>query len=391
MMSAVLTMGLAACNNDDRTALDNNSGMRGADNVAFDNRNNRDNGFLNVGNGRDDGIDHNGPLTEDYTNNDNSDSDLDRGRTYRGTTRDDYLYNVSNDRDGRTRNQITRDRGQGITGVNNKRNDYNNRITRNMGNYNDNAAGNTRNTGDNVGTRNVTNNNNNQASDISADSTTINSKKFPHTRAIVVQHAKYKYIPFGSIQGRIYQFGVPKQGQTQQQAPNQGTAPQAPTGQQAAPAPTAPAPAAPAPQPAAPAKQQQAAPAPATGEAGQFVQQVIDLTNQQRAKNGLPALKADTQLSGVAQKKSQDMAQNNYFSHTSPTYGSPFDMMRDFGVSYKSAGENIAQGQRTPQEVVNAWMNSEGHRKNILSNNFTHIGVGYVTDGHHWTQMFIGK
>lgn len=82
---------------------------------------------------------------------------------------------------------------------------------------------------------------------------------------------------------------------------------------------------------------------------------------------------------------------NNYFSHTSPTYGSPFDMMRDFNVSYKTAGENIAQGQRTPEEVVQAWMNSEGHRKNILSDKFTHIGVGYQQNGHHWTQMFVGR
>ena len=85
------------------------------------------------------------------------------------------------------------------------------------------------------------------------------------------------------------------------------------------------------------------------------------------------------------------MQKNGYFSHTSPTYGSPFDMMRDFGVSYRTAGENIAQGQRTPQEVVNAWMNSAGHRKNILNGNFTHIGVGYEASGNHWTQMFIGK
>jgi uncharacterized protein YkwD len=66
-------------------------------------------------------------------------------------------------------------------------------------------------------------------------------------------------------------------------------------------------------------------------------------------------------------------------------------MMRDHGVNYKSAGENIAQGQRTPQEVVQAWMNSPGHRKNILSRDFTHIGVGYESQGNHWTQMFIGK
>lgn len=123
----------------------------------------------------------------------------------------------------------------------------------------------------------------------------------------------------------------------------------------------------------------------------EYEQQVVDLTNQERAKNGLPALKVDLELSKVAREKSSDMQRNNYFSHTSPTYGSPFDMMKQFGISYKAAGENIAKGQRTPQEVVNAWMNSEGHRKNILSSNFTHIGVGYVAEGNYWTQQFIGK
>ncbi|MDF2592072.1 MAG: sporulation protein, partial [Clostridia bacterium] len=77
--------------------------------------------------------------------------------------------------------------------------------------------------------------------------------------------------------------------------------------------------------------------------------------------------------------------------HTSPTYGSPFDMMKQFGITYKTAGENIAMGQRTPEEVVKAWMNSPGHRANILKSSFTHIGVGYVANGSYWTQMFIGK
>ena len=85
------------------------------------------------------------------------------------------------------------------------------------------------------------------------------------------------------------------------------------------------------------------------------------------------------------------MQTKNYFSHTSPTYGSPFDMMKAYGVSYKAAGENIAMGQRSPQEVVQAWMNSQGHRENIMNPNFTHIGVGHVTTGNYWTQMFIGK
>ncbi|UFT97718.1 SafA/ExsA family spore coat assembly protein [Radiobacillus kanasensis] len=120
-------------------------------------------------------------------------------------------------------------------------------------------------------------------------------------------------------------------------------------------------------------------------------QQVIDLTNQQRAKNGLSPLKGDWELSRVARYKSQDMHDRGYFDHTSPTYGSPFTMMQNFGIHYRSAAENIARGQRTAQEVVNAWMNSAGHRKNILTAKFTHIGVGYVADGNYWTQMFIQK
>ena len=85
------------------------------------------------------------------------------------------------------------------------------------------------------------------------------------------------------------------------------------------------------------------------------------------------------------------MRVNKYFDHTSPTYGSPFDMLKKFGISYKSAGENIAQGYSTPEAVVNGWMNSSGHRANILNASFTHMGVGYDANGHYWTQMFIGK
>ena len=117
---------------------------------------------------------------------------------------------------------------------------------------------------------------------------------------------------------------------------------------------------------------------------------VVSLTNRERAKYGLPALSEDWELSRVARYKSQDMHDRHYFSHTSPTYGSPFEMMRAFGLSYRSAGENIAMGYRTPAAVVEGWMNSEGHRANILNASFTRIGVGYVADGHYWTQMFIG-
>jgi uncharacterized YkwD family protein/spore coat assembly protein SafA len=120
-------------------------------------------------------------------------------------------------------------------------------------------------------------------------------------------------------------------------------------------------------------------------------QEVIRLVNVERAQAGLPALKEDWELSRVAEHKSQDMAKKGYFSHTSPTYGSPFDMMKSYGINYRAAGENIAKGQRTAEEVVDAWMNSSGHRANILSNKYTHIGVGFVTDGNVWTQMFISK
>ena len=122
-----------------------------------------------------------------------------------------------------------------------------------------------------------------------------------------------------------------------------------------------------------------------------YEQEVIRLVNVERAKKGLKALAYDWQLARVARYKSQDMRDNRYFSHTSPVYGSPFQMMKSFGITYRSAGENIARGQVTPQAVVNAWMNSSGHRANILNASYTHIGVGYVADGRYWTQMFVGK
>ena len=123
----------------------------------------------------------------------------------------------------------------------------------------------------------------------------------------------------------------------------------------------------------------------------QFENEVIRLVNEQRASRGLNKLSTNWELSRVARHKSLDMKNNNYFSHTSPTYGSPFQMMKSYGITYRSAGENIAKGQTTPQKVVNSWMNSSGHRANILNSSYTHIGVGYVKDGHYWTQMFIQK
>lgn len=121
-------------------------------------------------------------------------------------------------------------------------------------------------------------------------------------------------------------------------------------------------------------------------------QKVIDLVNQQRANNGLPALKANWEVSRVARYKSQDMIDKKYFAHQSPTYGSPFNMMETFGITFSAAGENIAYGQRTPQDVMNSWMNSPGHRSNILNATYNQIGVGVAKAANgtfYWTQMFI--
>jgi uncharacterized YkwD family protein/spore coat assembly protein SafA len=122
-----------------------------------------------------------------------------------------------------------------------------------------------------------------------------------------------------------------------------------------------------------------------------YEQEVVRLVNEIRARNGLGILTYDWELSRVARYKSQDMKDKNYFSHTSPTYGSPYQMMQQFGITYRTAGENIARGYATPQAVVNAWMNSPGHRANILNASYTRIGVGYVASGNYWTQMFISK
>jgi uncharacterized YkwD family protein len=255
---------------------------------------------------------------------------------------------------------------------------------------------------------------------ISSDFTTISSGKYPHTRAVQIQAAKYGYIVMDPQKGnQQIRISLPNMNQaaTQryvQQFQNQTTRP----GQQAQPGQTQQQPrpqvqqptqqptqqARPQqqtqiaqPKPAAQPQQQQAQPAQpkpaaqATQGISATEQKVIELTNVERRKNGLKDLIGDSKLSSVARTKSNDMKTKGYFSHTSPTYGSPFDMMRDFGVTYKTAGENIAQGQPTPEAVVQAWMNSEGHRKNILNGSFTHIGVGHNSSGHYWTQMFIGK
>jgi uncharacterized YkwD family protein len=127
----------------------------------------------------------------------------------------------------------------------------------------------------------------------------------------------------------------------------------------------------------------------AVNDQSSVTKQVVTLVNEERAKAGLKPLTIHAGLTTVAVDKAKDMSNNNYFDHTSPTYGSPFDMMKQYGVSYSYAGENIAKGQKTPAEVMKAWMNSQGHRENILSANFTQIGVGYYNG--HWVQEFIGN
>jgi len=119
---------------------------------------------------------------------------------------------------------------------------------------------------------------------------------------------------------------------------------------------------------------------------------VAELVNAERARAGLAPLKLNWEVSRVARYKSQDMIDKKYFAHQSPTYGSPFNMMENFEIRFSAGGENIAYGQRTPAEVMQAWMNSPGHRANIMSPIYTEIGVGAAKASNgtlYWTQMFI--
>jgi uncharacterized YkwD family protein len=139
--------------------------------------------------------------------------------------------------------------------------------------------------------------------------------------------------------------------------------------------------------------------APAPGQAvpptgiSQDEQTLLNLVNKARASAGVGALKFDMNLVKTARLKAKDMVDNNYFSHQSPTYGSPFDMMRQFGISFKTAGENIA-GNQTVEAAFNAWMNSTGHRENILNGSYNYTGIGIVSSpsyGKILVQQFIGK
>ena len=121
--------------------------------------------------------------------------------------------------------------------------------------------------------------------------------------------------------------------------------------------------------------------------------EVFELINKKRVENGLQALKIDDETQRVAKIKAEDMLKNNYFSHDSPVYGSPFDMLKSFKVTYKTAGENIA-GNSSNSGAVSAWMNSSGHRANILNSSFNYTGIGVVNGskyGKIYVQMFIGR
>lgn len=131
---------------------------------------------------------------------------------------------------------------------------------------------------------------------------------------------------------------------------------------------------------------------PDIGWARSLEAEVVRLVNQERTRAGVPPLTHNWELSRVARIKSQDFIDNNYFAHNSPIYGSPSKMINSFGIRHTASGENIAWGQRTPAAVMQSWMNSAGHRANILSRDFNQIGAGVARDARgnfYWTQMFI--
>lgn len=122
-------------------------------------------------------------------------------------------------------------------------------------------------------------------------------------------------------------------------------------------------------------------------------QALLDLINGARADVGASALKFDMNVVKVARLKAQDMVTNNYFSHTSPTYGSPFDMLSQFGISYRAAGENIA-GNSSINGAYQSWMNSSGHRQNIESTSYNYTGLGIANGSRYgkiFVQVFIGR
>ncbi|UCZ51394.1 CAP domain-containing protein [Bacillus shivajii] len=255
---------------------------------------------------------------------------------------------------------------------------------------------------------------------ISSESTNIPSSEFPHTKAVQVQQAKYEFdvdpdqlhpddlydLVEDELNTQLDRWQEGQPGQRQQPEQRQpGTAPapdqqqpdqqqpdqQQPDQQPAQPEPEEAEPVAPEQEQDEEPQQEEEQEADPGHGLNESERRVIELTNAERRNHNLPELETHNQLSNVARVKSEDMQEDNYFSHTSPTYGSPFDMIRDFDVDYSAAAENIAQGQQSPEQVVESWMNSEGHRQNILNGDFTHIGVGYEENGNYWTQMFISE
>jgi uncharacterized YkwD family protein len=124
-----------------------------------------------------------------------------------------------------------------------------------------------------------------------------------------------------------------------------------------------------------------------------YEQKVFNLVNKERKKHNQKPLKLSLKVSKLAREKSEDMRDKNYYDHHSPTYGDPCPHMQKKGVKWSYCGENITASQPTPEEAMKVWMDSKGHRENILSKNYTHIGVGYAKGGkykHYWTQQFYG-
>lgn len=125
--------------------------------------------------------------------------------------------------------------------------------------------------------------------------------------------------------------------------------------------------------------------------ADQYAREVLELVNKERTKAGLAELKMSSALNDVAAVRAKELTEE--FSHTRPNGRDCFTALTDAGIQYSSVGENIAAGQATPQKVVTSWMNSEGHRANILSEDYTHMGIGYYHTSkgyqYYWAQIFI--
>lgn len=120
---------------------------------------------------------------------------------------------------------------------------------------------------------------------------------------------------------------------------------------------------------------------------------VLNLINEERKAQGITPLQIDDLLNSTAQAKATDMVKNNYFSHESPTYGSPFEMMQNAGITYRTAGENIA-GNPSVENAVKSWLASESHKQNLLSNAYNYIGIGIEESpayGYVIVAMFIGR